>query len=908
MACLAAAVGWVSASHAETVPGQLLVRLKPTAQSMVSRTRPLFNVARSVRPIGQSDVLVVEVDPQQTVAAAAQLAGDQRVLSVQPNYLYRALFTPNDPSFSYQWNFSKIEALSAWDFDATTPLYGGDPSVVVAVLDTGVAFEAYQSYLRAPDFASTAFVTGTDVVNHDGHPNDDHGHGTHVAGTIAQSTNNGLAGAGLAFGTSIMPIKVLDGTGVGTTADIAAGVDFARTNGADVINLSLGGSSDDPVLQTAIKQAVNAGLVVVAAAGNDGNNGLAYPARYDEVVSVGATRFDDARAPYSNYGTGLDLVAPGGDLDVDQNGDGQPDGILQQTCASAGCTTFNEFYYEGTSQAAPHVAGAAALLLSAGISAGNVRAVLEGSVTDLGSAGYDTTFGWGRLNANRALSIGLNDTFAPAGTVAVAANATYTNSTSVALSLNASDQQSNVAAMSFSNDGSTFSEWEPYAVTRTAWDLTAAGGSSAEGTRRIYARFRDAAGNVSAVTSDDIIVDLTKPLTPSLTVHAPAPYALVRLISGVSTSTKSVTATWTASSDGLSGLAGYRALLSPLETADFTDVTLFEAQTYGSTPLTSSRTLYLHLAAFDQAGNASDTATFVYVFQPLRVAAGTAAQQGTVAVVQTNGKVDRRVTPYGTQRVNGISVTSLTYANGEPDYLAVAPRQRVRTIRVITSAGKEVASFAPYSKTVIDGVNVASADLDGDGRSELLVAPRSGRLPLRVFSVAGKLLREVYPFGRNYRDGLSVAVAEEATEPLIIVGRLTGPPTVRVLSKRGAYLRQFSAFSKRATHGVNVAAGDVNGDGSDELVVTRATGSAEVRVYSLQKKRLRRFSVFSKSFERGLQVATGDYDGDGRQEILTVPANGAAQVQVHSFEGKLIKRFFALPKSFRGGASLASIQ
>ncbi|MBI4426499.1 MAG: S8 family serine peptidase [Candidatus Kerfeldbacteria bacterium] len=899
---------WAVGVWAETVPGQLLVRLKPAARHVAQHSLPRFGLAQTVRRVGRTDLVVVEVDPRRTSEVMARLAADRRVASVQPNYVYRLLFTPNDPSLVYQWNFIKVEAAAAWDFDGTAPLYGGDPSVVVAVLDTGVAFENYQSFVKAPDLAGTTFVTGTDLVNDDDHPNDDHGHGTHVAGTIGETTNNGVAAAGLAFASSIMPVKVLDSSGLGTTADIAAGVDFARTNGADIINLSLGGSSDDPALKTAIQNAVNAGIIVVAATGNDGATSLSYPARYDTVISVGATRYDNTLAPYSNYGAGLDLVAPGGDLDLDQNNDGQPDGILQQTCSSAACTSFNDYYYEGTSQAAPHVSAAAALLLAAGIQPANVRALLEGSATDLGTTGYETTYGWGLLNVNRALSVGLNDTTAPNGSVSVAGGVSYTKATSVALTLSAADQQSNVVAMSFSNDGTAFSDWEPYATSRLAWDLTATGGSNAEGLHRVSARFRDAAGNISVVSSDDITLDYTKPSKPLLSAHAPAPYEQVHLISGVSTSTKSFVATWTASTDALSGLAGYRAVLSPKDDVDPGEAVLSETTAYTSLPLDSSRTLYLRVAAYDQAGNDSEVVTFVYVYQQLRIAAGTATNGGTAAVVQTSGKVDTRVTPFGLQRTNGLSVASLTYSPGEPDQLAVAPRRRVRTIKIITPTGKALASFSPYNQTVDGGLNLASADLDGDGRSELLVAPRSDRLPLRIFSANGKLIREINPFGRNYRDGMSVAVADDGGEPQIVVGRLSGKPTVRILSQRGAFKRQFSAFSKGATHGVNVAAGDLNGDGHDEIVATKPSGSSEVRVYTLQKKLRKRFLVFSKKYDRGLDVATGDFDGDGRHEILTVPASGAAQVHIHSSEGRLIKRFFALPKSFRGGASLASVQ
>ncbi|MBI4090110.1 MAG: S8 family serine peptidase, partial [Candidatus Kerfeldbacteria bacterium] len=188
---LAVAAVWVSTARAGTVPGQLLVQLKPNL-TLTERSPGLVPVVRSVRLVGRSGLALVEVDPRQADAAAAQLRRDRRIARVQPNYVYRALFTPNDPSFGYQWNFQKVEAAAAWDFDASAPLYGGDPAVVVAVLDSGVAFEDYQSYVRAPDFSSTAFVAGTDVVNDDSHPNDDHGHGTHVTGTVAQSTNNGV--------------------------------------------------------------------------------------------------------------------------------------------------------------------------------------------------------------------------------------------------------------------------------------------------------------------------------------------------------------------------------------------------------------------------------------------------------------------------------------------------------------------------------------------------------------------------------------------------------------------------------------------------------------------------------------------------------------------------------------------
>ncbi|HEC97996.1 MAG TPA: hypothetical protein ENI58_07590 [Nitrospirae bacterium] len=332
----------------------------------------------------------------------------------EPNYIAHAFWTPNDPLYPYQWNFYNdkyggINMKSAWEVGT------GDSSVVVAVIDTGVAYEDYIdssargrnrtiTYEQAPDLAETNFVPGYDFVNNDSHPNDDEGHGTHVTGTIAQSTNNNTGVAGIAFNTSIMPVKVLDSRGSGTYTEIADGIYFAANNGADVINMSLGGSSASTTLKDALAYAYKKGVTIVAAAGNDGSDVISYPAAYNAyVIAVGATRYDETLAYYSNYGPDLDLVAPGGDTNVDQNGDGYGDGILQQTFGSSP-TDWGYYYYEGTSMASPHVAGVAALVIASGVTGpDNVRQVLQSTAKDLGAPGWDKTYGWGRVDAAAAL-------------------------------------------------------------------------------------------------------------------------------------------------------------------------------------------------------------------------------------------------------------------------------------------------------------------------------------------------------------------------------------------------------------------------------------------------------------------------------------------------------------------------
>jgi serine protease len=325
------------------------------------------------------------------------------------DYYATASHVPDDAFFSYQWNFDNqatggIHMEKAWD------LTRGDPNVIVAVLDTGIAFEDYNDFRQAPDLAQTRFVAGYDFVHGDEHPNDDHGHGTHVAGTIAQSTNNRLGVAGVAFRCSLMPVKVLDEQGVGDYFTIVQGIQYAVAHGARVINLSLGSTETSRTLEDAVKAAYRGGVTVVAAAGNEyaRGNQPSYPAAYqDYCLAVGAVRYDLKRAPYSNTGPYVFAVAPGGDLSVDQNQDGYADGILQQTFRSDP-TQFDYWFFQGTSMAAPHVSGLAALLASRGVTDPNaIRQALQKTARDLGPPGWDPEYGWGMIDARAALEYGI---------------------------------------------------------------------------------------------------------------------------------------------------------------------------------------------------------------------------------------------------------------------------------------------------------------------------------------------------------------------------------------------------------------------------------------------------------------------------------------------------------------------
>ena len=391
----------IAARWPEQEVTELIIKFKSDVRSATAQLHGALGVAVAAHsPRGRFDIVRLPAGRDAADVVRGYLSSGL-VEYVEPNYRRALAWSPDDPLYSSQWHFDQVNAADAWDIRQ-----GATPDVVVAVLDTGVAFETYGPYVQAPDLAGTSFVPGWDFVNGDAHPNDDHGHGTHVTGTIAQATDNGLGVAGLAFGASIMPVKVLDSSGSGTVAMVADGIYYAVDNGAHVINMSLSGSGTTQTEADALAYALSKGVTVVCAAGNDyaSGNEPQYPAAYDSTIAVGAVRYDATRAWYSNTGDYLDLVAPGGDLGVDQNLDGNPDGVRQQTF-SGGYGNFSYAFYQGTSMACPHVSAAAALLLAENrsLDPDAVLSVLTSTAADLGVPGWDAQYGHGLLDLSAAL-------------------------------------------------------------------------------------------------------------------------------------------------------------------------------------------------------------------------------------------------------------------------------------------------------------------------------------------------------------------------------------------------------------------------------------------------------------------------------------------------------------------------
>jgi serine protease len=378
---------------------------------------------------------------QTVTGALASLRARSDVAYAVPDYVAKASYVPNDPGPSKtaagwqktQWNFLAdigVNAPVAWDHLIAAG-HPGAKGVVIAVLDTGVAYASRDRFKRSPDFTAGRFVKGHDFVGRDAFANDENGHGTHVAGTIGESTGNGVALAGLAYGAKIMPVRVLNSRGEGDASDIASGIRYAARHGAQVINMSLEFSagvrkSEIPGIIEAIQYAQKKNVVVVGASGNEADSAIAYPARYAPVISVGATTEHLCVADYANVGAGLDVVAPGGGGDAENGGaagcrpDAKPLGrdIFQLTLDGSVRRFGYPDGYEGTSMAAPHVAATAALIIASGVLGSSptpdqVAERLKSTARDLGPAGYDRRYGHGLIDAARATDPTVGPVIAP---------------------------------------------------------------------------------------------------------------------------------------------------------------------------------------------------------------------------------------------------------------------------------------------------------------------------------------------------------------------------------------------------------------------------------------------------------------------------------------------------------------
>jgi len=350
------------------VPNQLLVKFRDEVDGR--RRKEIVGQARC-EVLRSHDVLGTQLIGSKR-NMRRMLKHYQRLYEIEyaePNYLFQSSYKPNDPYFEpYQYGLQQVSAPAAWDVTQSAP------TVKVAVVDTGVQ-------LKHRDLAGK-LASGHDFVGGDETPDDSNGHGTHVAGIAAAATNNALGVSGMAPLATIVPVRVLDGSGSGTLEQVAQGVIYAAQQGAQVINLSLGAPASSATLHKAVRYAWSHGAVLVAAAGNESSSAPSYPANYDEVIAVASTNAQDVKSTFSNFGPWVDVAAPG-------------EAIFSTYLGSSYA------YLSGTSMAAPLVSGLAALLAAQGRTNAHIRSAILGSADPIMGTGI--YWRYGRVNAERAV-------------------------------------------------------------------------------------------------------------------------------------------------------------------------------------------------------------------------------------------------------------------------------------------------------------------------------------------------------------------------------------------------------------------------------------------------------------------------------------------------------------------------
>lgn len=374
-------------------PGQLLVKFKAAATAAKKKAILKRRGGREVQSLAGINVSIVAIGNVSPTDAAQSMAQESLVEYAEPNYVYHAVdhnngdYTVNDPRWSEQYGPKKIEAPGAWQmlFNKKGSNPDADTALVnIAICDTGV--DPDHEDLQGKLVANEDFTGG-------GNPTDFYGHGTHVAGIAAAVTNNAKGIAGVGFSAKIMNVKVLDDYGSGYTSWIASGIRWAADNGADVINLSLGGGASSTTMKSAVDYAWSKGVVVVAAAGNSSSSSRFYPAAYENCIAVAATDANDKRAWFSNFGDWVDCAAPGVD-------------VLSTVPHHDNVIGLKDYgSLSGTSMSAPHVAGVAALVFAYfaddGITNTLVRSRIENGADPLSGV---TGIGKGRVNAHKAVS------------------------------------------------------------------------------------------------------------------------------------------------------------------------------------------------------------------------------------------------------------------------------------------------------------------------------------------------------------------------------------------------------------------------------------------------------------------------------------------------------------------------
>jgi thermitase len=489
---------WAQRPNTDHVTNRLLVQRRngatATAINQVLTANGLVVIGR----ITQIGVMVVQVPEQAADRVAAALERSGQFTFVERDFLARSnATTPNDPYFGSQWHLPKIQAPSAWDI--TTGL----SSVTIGVIDSGAQPDH-------PDL-STKLLSGWNFITGNNSTSDTIGHGTATSGTAAAATNNSNGVAGIAWSNPVMPLVVVDSTGYASYSNIASAITYAADHGIRIMNISIAGSSASSTLQSAVDYAWNKGSVVVAAAGNSSTSTPYYPAACQNVVSVSATDSNDTLAGFSNYGSWIDLAAPGVSITTLNTGSGYAS-------------------WSGTSFAAPIVAGTAALVLSVkpSLSASSLVGLLEQNADNIGSSTY---FGYGRVNAYKAVLAAQGAVSVPPPVVSIT-NPLNTATVAGSISVQGSATSSlSISGVQFLVDGQQIST-----TTVVPFSFPWNSSTFANGTHVLTVNATDSSGNVGTASNNVNVnnVAVTDTTAPAVAITQPLSGASISSVTSTS--------------------------------------------------------------------------------------------------------------------------------------------------------------------------------------------------------------------------------------------------------------------------------------------------------------------------------------------------------------------------------------
>lgn len=862
-----------------------------------------------------------------------QYSTDPSVLSVEPNVIRYITTTPDDPSVSLQWHLTGengIHATTAWETQT------GSSEVVVAVIDTGVDVDhpdlADNMWINPGEIADNGIdddgngyvddVHGVDLVDGDGDPtpdpdgidNDNFGgadngteHGTHVAGIIAAVGNNARGVSGVAWDISIMGVRALDEEGSGTDTEIAEGIRYAADNGAHVINMSLGGYGSTSVLENAVEYAVEKGVTVIAAAGNDGiniNKFSFYPACYDDVLGVASTNQQHEASSFSNYGSDCVDVAAPGELIYS---------TLYSGDAAHGFST-DYGYMTGTSMATPVVAGVVGLLQSQDLTLDhNQRSSIVLATAE--NIGLTEEYGSGQVDLASALENIQIATYpqAPADIQAFAdsteatayADGERTTNTTPYFVWEASVGTYDVTGyyVYFGKNKTANPVTEGTLQTETTFSPTIedADANNAKYYLRIVSA--DSQGNTSINEAEFEYLYDTK-VRPPLGVHA-------------GKTSKGIRVTWNKVKN--EAVTHYRVMrrvgdadFAPIATVTHPKHAYTDAQVQDGVKYT-----YTVQAIDDLKHRSTSDATSIRFIPQERVVMSAGVGGGPqIRIYNAETKtVEHSFFAFPASDRSGVEIAVGQLDDDAKDEIIAAHASGTPQVRLLNTAGAVLKQWNAYESTFTGGVHVAVGQLDDDDTEEIVVAPGVGRLPLvKVFDANATLVTSFLAMDEKWSKGMHVTTVNwdgKGADEIAVTPDAGGPGIVYIYSAAGKLLHSFNAGYLNTRSGLRLAAVRQKGTDREALVTVPVQGEALVKrfakVRGVAKVKNATFDGFAQSYSSGASIATGDIAQTGTDRVVVgTQGERAATVNVYNLTGRYLQETITPFGAFQGAVNVAA--